>query len=123
MKNKNLNEIAQIEKAIKEKYGEEAIQNPKGSWTKEKEEKYLKELRSFYNSKNVLEETFELEGFILKNKKTTTQEKRSCPVCKKYSTKSKDDLYMVKFKCCFECYIKYVQGREERWKTGWRPNR
>ena len=45
---KDLNEIAKIEKAIKEKYGEEAIQNPKGSWSKEKEDKYLEELKAFY---------------------------------------------------------------------------
>ena len=30
MKEKDLNKIAKIEKAIKDKYGEEAIQNPKG---------------------------------------------------------------------------------------------
>ena len=40
MKNRDLNEIAKLEKAIKEKYGEEAIQNPKGTWDKEKEDKY-----------------------------------------------------------------------------------
>ena len=34
MKKLDLNEVAKIEKAIKQKYGEEAIQNTKSSWTK-----------------------------------------------------------------------------------------
>ena len=44
---KDLNEIASIEKAIKEKYGEEAIQNPKKTWDEEKEKKYLQGLKEF----------------------------------------------------------------------------
>ena len=48
---------------------------------------------------------------------------RECPVCGLYSFHLKDDLYMHKFECCFKCYIQYVEGREERWKTGWRPNK
>ena len=120
---KDLNKIAKVEKAIKEKYGEEAIQNPKKNWNKEKEEKYLKDLRSFYETglqrkKN----TEELEGFTLKDKKASNSSSRECPVCAAYSFQSDDDLYMVKFECCFNCYIKYVEGREQRWKSGWRPN-
>ena len=30
---------------------------------------------------------------------------------------------MSKFECCFKCYIDYVEGREDRWKSGWRPNK
>ena len=47
--------------------------------------------------------------------------KRACPVCETYSFQIKDDVYMNKFDCCFDCYIQWVEGREERWKTGWRP--
>ena len=35
MKKKNLNYIAALEKAIRKKYGEIAIQNPANSWTPE----------------------------------------------------------------------------------------
>ena len=45
-----------------------------------------------------------------------------CPVCGKYSFQLKDDLYMNKFDCCYECFIQYIQGREERWDSGWRPD-
>ena len=121
-KKKDLNEIAKIEKAIKEKYGEEAIQNPKGSWDKEKENKYLEELKSFYK-KSSRQKTTEVLGDIkIKTRKTKSTIDRTCPVCSAYSFSLNDDLYMVKFDCCFNCYIQYVEGREERWKSGWRPN-
>ena len=48
--------------------------------------------------------------------------KRKCSVCGTYSFKKKDDLYINKFECCWLCYIQWVDGREERWKKGWRPN-
>tara|TARA_Y100000114_G_scaffold157091_1_gene187040 strand:+ start:5862 stop:6233 length:372 start_codon:yes stop_codon:yes gene_type:complete len=123
MKKKDLNEIAKIEKAIKDKYGKEAIQNPKGNWDEEKEEKYLKQIKDFY-SRNIRAEKIQQEdGFLLKERKTKTEIQRICPVCSSYSFSSRDDLYMTKFDCCFDCYIQYVQGREERWKSGWRPNK
>ena len=49
----------------------------------------------------------------------------SCPACdttQEYSFDLKDDVYMKKFDCCCKCYFQWVEGREERWKTGWRPN-
>ena len=44
----DLNKIAKIEKAIRQKYGELAIANPKSFWTQEKEEAYLLELKELY---------------------------------------------------------------------------
>ena len=119
---KDLNKIARIEKAIKDKYGEEAIQNPKGSWDKTKEEKYLENLKDFHERSSRSKKTEELNGFKLKSKKTSHHVNRTCPVCKSYSFSSRDDLYMTKFECCLNCYIQYIEGREERWKSGWRPN-
>jgi hypothetical protein len=117
------NEIAKYEKAIKDKYGNEAIQNPKKNWDEEKEAKYLEELKAFYkrgSSKKKLEKS---EGFEIVHKKAERKTERICPVCATYSMSSRDDLYMNKFQCCWDCYIQYVDGREERWKTGWRPER
>ena len=68
---KDLNEIASIEKAIKEKYGEEAIQNPKKTWDEEKEKKYLQGLKEFYGKKNKSRRIEKKEGFIVKNKKAS----------------------------------------------------
>ena len=117
------NQVAKFEKAIKEKYGQEAIQNPKSSWNEEKEKAYLEELKEFYNKKRKKKSLEEKEGFNVITRKGKTNEERTCPVCSVYSTKGMDDLYMFKFQCCFNCYIQYVEGREERWKTGWRPNK
>jgi len=33
-------------------------------------------------------------------------------VCKIYSFNIQDDVYMNKFKCCFKCYVKHVEGRD-----------
>ncbi len=119
---KDLNKIAKIEKAIKDKYGEEAIQNPKGSWDKEKEEKYLENLKEFYKTSSRSKSTEQSNGFKIKSKKTKHGVERTCPICGSYSFSKYDDLYMTKFECCFNCYIQYIEGREERWKSGWRPN-
>lgn len=117
------NQVAKIEKAIKEKYGDEAIQNPKSSWDEDKEKAYLDELKAFYNKKNQEKSRQDKDGFTVVERKNKQNKERTCPVCSSYSTKNIDDLYMLKFQCCFNCYIQYVEGREERWKTGWRPNK
>ena len=122
MKEKDLNEIAKIEKAIKEKYGDEAIQNPKRNWDEEKEKKYLEDLKAFHERARRIRKTEEVEGVLISDRKTLNEIDRSCPVCNSYSFSSRDDLYMTKFECCFECYVQYIEGREERWKSGWRPN-
>ena len=119
---KDLNQVVKVEKAIKDKYGEEAIQNPKGSWSKEKEQKYLKDLKNFYKNTNKLKKIEQLEGFTLRVKNTKHIATRTCPICDSYSLSNQDDVYMTKFKCCFKCYIQYIEDREERWKSGWRPN-
>lgn len=123
MKKRDLNEIAKIEKAIKEKYGDDAIQNPKKFWNEDKEKEYLKDLKEFYGKSKREEEIDEISGIKIRNKKNKEHQERTCPVCGSYSFSSRDDLYMNKFQCCFNCYVQYVEDREERWKTGWRPER
>jgi hypothetical protein len=46
----------------------------------------------------------------------------SCPVCGKINRTAKDDVYILKLQCCYNCYTQWVEGREERWEKGWRPN-
>ena len=36
-----------LEQAIQKKYGDEAIQNPKKHWNREKEEDYLNQIKEF----------------------------------------------------------------------------
>ena len=64
----------------------------------------------------------ELNGFLLSEKLINKRSERTCPVCDTYSFNKKDDLYMNRFDCCFKCYINFVEDREERWESGWRPH-
>ena len=125
MKKKDLNKIAQIEKAIAKKFGKEAIINPKSQWTDKKEKEFLKQLNEFYikqRKKGYDSEKLKEEGFLLSKNLISKESKRVCPVCGIYSFNMKDDLYMNKFECCLNCYIQWVEHREERWLNGWRPN-
>ena len=123
-KNEDPNYVVKVEAAIKEKYGEEAIQNPKKFWNQDKEKEYLKQLKEFYRKKEEKSQDKDRVGDVYVSKKLLNRESnRQCPVCDKYSFDRKDDLYMNKFKCCFDCYIQYVEGREKRWATGWRPDK
>lgn len=121
-KKRDFDDVAKMEKAISDKFGEESIRNPKSSWTEEKEKKYLEELKSFYGKNKKIKKEIEAEGFKIRKKRVENSSTRRCPVCSNYSFSVKDDLYMTKFECCFECYIQYIEGREERWNSGWRPN-
>jgi len=123
MKNKDPDYVAKLEKAIADKYGKETIVHPKAEWDDEKEREYLKELKTNYRSHEREQEKKEVNGVLISTELLNRETKRSCPTCSKYSFKSVDDLYMTKFDCCFRCYIQYVEGREERWKKGWRPNK
>jgi len=121
---KDPNYVAKVEQAIAKKYGEDTIQHPKKDWTDEKEKEYLEQQRELH-WKELQEDDIdkvEVNGVFVPKKLIKKNSNRSCPVCKVYSFKSNDDVYMSKFQCCEKCYIKWVEGREERWKTGWRPN-
>jgi hypothetical protein len=121
---KDLNYIANVEKAISEKYGAETVQNPKNLWSKEKEEQYLVQIKKLQEKTDRLQqkiEKVELSGFLISKKLLNKDSNRTCSVCNTYSFDSKDDVYTNKFDCCFGCYIQHVENREERWLKGWRP--
>ncbi len=62
---KDLNYIAGLEKAIKKKYGNEAIINPLSRWSDEKEEDYQQQLQNSYPEQS-LDEAFEdLNGVLI----------------------------------------------------------
>ena len=125
MKNKDPNYAVKVEQAIAKKYGKETVVNPKSQWDDEKEKKYLDELKEVYYN-NVDKEDFdkeEVNGVFIPKKLLKEESNRSCSTCSTYSFKSKDDVYMTKFDCCFKCYVQYIEGREDRWKKGWRPNK
>ena len=116
--------IAKLEKAIEQKYGPEAINNPRREWDEAKEKKYIQQSlveREKFSKFAETQAKVEQDGFLINKKLLTKETNRSCPVCKVYSFQPRDDLYMNKFECCYSCYVQWVDGREERWTTGWRP--
>jgi len=126
MSDKDPNYIPKLEKAIAQKYGEEAINNPRRFWDEDKEKDYIAQSQEEQRKFAKLAETqdkVEQDGFLINKKLLTRDHNRTCPVCSIYSFHPRDDLYMNKFEACFACYIQYIDGREERWATGWRPNK
>lgn len=124
MKSKDLNHIAAVEKAISEKYGDEAIVNPKSGWDENKEKEYLSQMKEFYRKTRRNEENqdkIDVNGIQVSKKLFNRESLRYCSVCGFMPKKSLDDVCLTKFDCCYHCYIKYVEDREERWKLGWRP--
>ncbi len=118
--------IAKLEKAIAQKYGSEAINNPRRFWSDEKEKEYIVQSQAEQKKFAKLAESqdkVEQDGFLINKKLLNRDHKRTCPICERYSFRPKDDLYMNKFNACWKCYMQHVEGREERWATGWRPNK
>ncbi len=125
MSNKDYNKVVAIEKAIKEKYGEEAIANPRTNWDENKEKDYLEQMKELYNrnkEKQTYSEKVNVNGIKISKKLLNRESLKNCPVCGTFPKSVKDDVSLIKFECCNNCYYKYVDGREERWKSGWRPN-
>ena len=126
MTTKDPNYIPKLEKAISQKYGEETIANPQRDWDEDKEKEYIQQsvaTRQKFAKLSEDQDKVEQDGFLINKKLLTRDHNRTCPVCSKYSFHPRDDLYMNKFEACFGCYIQYIVDREERWATGWRPNK
>ena len=126
MKDKDLNKIAAIEKAIADKYGAEAVVNPASTWDDSKEQQYLSQMREFYQKvkkSEEREEKIDINGIKVSKKLLNRESLRCCSVCGSFPKKSMDDVCLTKFDCCKSCYIQYVEEREERWLKGWRPEK
>ena len=118
-------QIAAIEKAIKEKYGDDAIANPKSNWNEQKEKEYLEQMRLLYDRNNKREqytEKVDVNGIKISKKLLNRESLKNCPICNAFPKGVKDDVSLIKFKCCNGCFVKFVEGREERWLEGWRPD-
>ena len=116
--------IAKLERAISEKYGKRAILNPRSLWDEKKEKKYLKDSSEFYKRVRQslsFDEKEELGGVLVSKKLINKESRKTCSVCKGYSFENRDNIYFRRYSCCYKCYIEWVDGREDRWRSGWRP--
>ena len=126
MTEKDPDYIPKLEKAIAQKYGDEAVHNPKRFWDEDKEKAYIQQSQEEQQKFAKLSESqdkVEQDGFLINKKLLTRDHKRDCLVCGKYSFHPRDDLYMNKFDACFVCYVNYIEDREQRWASGWRPTK
>lgn len=124
MNKKDPNYIAALEKAVKEKYGELATMHPKYFWNQEKEREYIADTKETAKKELNYEQSREkvdLGGILIPKKLINKNDHRDCSVCKEYSFTKTDDVYLNKFNTCQKCYIKYIEDREARWMSGWRP--
>ena len=125
MSDKDYNKLVAVEKAIKEKYGEQAVANPKSHWDENKEKEYLNQMKDLYsknNKKREYSEKIDVDGIKISKKLLNRESLKNCPICNAFPKGVKDDVSLIKFKCCNSCFIKFVEGREERWLQGWRPD-
>jgi phage-related protein len=113
---RDMNFIQALEKAVKEKYGEEATHNPKQFWDEEKEKQYIEQQRELNNKKYKYDQTrekVELDGVLLPKKLINKNINKECSICKKYSFDKRDDLYLNKFKACYRCYLCELEVKKD----------
>ena len=46
-----------------------------------------------------------------------------CPLCSRVMKGSKSNITYYEHNCCNNCFIGFVEGREDKWKTGARPSK
>ena len=110
---KDLNYIAGLEKAIKEKYGDDAIKNPASCWTADKEKEYLEQLKKTgkENTSNKIEQD---AGFLLEEKLINKRRVESCQKCGQKIASLNDKVFYVKHGACERCYITFYEGRTRK---------
>ncbi len=123
---KNIEYVGKVEKAIADKYGKEAVVNPRSLWDEKKEEEYIEQARQNaekYYKKEEEDDIVEKDGIFVSKKLLSKSNTENCHICDKYMLSSKDKVFVLKWGCCNDCYIKWVEDREERWINGWRPDK
>lgn len=110
-----------IEKAIVDRHGEEAIQDPMNFWDQEKEEEYRKQYKKREKKIFEVENKVELSENVYITKKLITNKDsndilfKKCNKCKKESKRNiDDDVSFLKHDCCYQCYIQYIEPEEQR---------
>ena len=124
MKDKDLNRIAAIEKAISKKYGDEAVQTPMSNWDEEKEKEYLAQMKELYckSSQNQeWQDKIDLSGIKVTKKLLNRESTKTCSVCGAFPKKSMDDVCFLKFDCCHGCYTKNIE--EKTWIADHSPEK
>jgi hypothetical protein len=119
----DLDQIAHLEKLFVEEYGDQSIKDFRAEWNPGREEDYLEQLKRQTRRQDTAEtKKVEISGVLITERTIERKSDRVCPVCETYSFSRRDDLFMNRFSCCYECHVEFVDKREERWTNGWRPD-
>tara|TARA_R100000005_G_C4988485_1_gene196288 strand:+ start:173 stop:583 length:411 start_codon:yes stop_codon:yes gene_type:complete len=116
--------IADLERAIADKYGKLSVQDFRKEWDENKEKEYLSSAKSLRLKKEHFRsnvERMQIGDINIVKRRPLKSADRTCPVCKTYSFSSRDDLYMNRFSTCHRCYEDFICGLEDKWNDGWRP--
>lgn len=104
------NFVVKLEKTIKDKYGDIAILNPKSLWSIEDEESYqrekIKQVLMFSGSLSIKSENIGSFDFNLDLRLIRKEDCHICSECGLYSFLLEDELYMLKFNYCKNCFLK-----------------
>ena len=117
----SLEKLQRIEEAIKTKFGENSVLDPRSLWNDKKEEEYQKQLTELHLKNSLREKSVEKveKNGVLIQKHLFIEEnetKDECGLCENCLLDFRDKTYINKFGTCFECFIQHVEGREEKYK-------
>lgn len=45
-----------------------------------------------------------------------------CPQCSFVMKGTRSNVTYYQYDCCVNCFIEFIETREQRWKDGWRPS-
>ncbi len=102
-KEKDLNKIAKIEKAIEKRWGDVAIQNPASYWDEEKEKEYLKQLKEQIKNEEPPSTTKEHDGILITSKLFNKRRIDKCPKCDSFKLSNRDKVLVKKLGHCQTC--------------------
>jgi|TARA_Y100000310_G_scaffold233177_1_gene236031 hypothetical protein len=46
-----------------------------------------------------------------------------CSLCTFPMRELDDAISYTSYECCSKCYVQFVEGRKDRWNSGWRPEK
>ncbi|NJN96317.1 MAG: hypothetical protein HC875_20480 [Anaerolineales bacterium] len=94
---------SRIIEEIGKKFGEKCNTNPKDFWNEEKEKKFQEDKKSI--EINEKEEITETDKLIVKKKLfITKKDNNNCPLCKRFNLGIRDEVCLIKFNMCENCY-------------------
>lgn len=123
------NKMAAIEHEMAKKFGEEVTRSPRANWDEELEKEYVEQTTELNNKLKdlITDKSYEnKKGYLISKKLLNDRDQtENCPYCGTYRFhfNVEDDMCINKWGCCSNCYINFIEDREDKWNEGWRPEK